>query len=269
MPSVLAVSPHLDDVAFSCGGLLGVLGRAGWSVRVVTVFSGAVLRNAGFSNTSEPPPALSPFALACQLDKGLGEDVDYMALRRGEDAKAMRCLGAGEWRHLGLPEAPHRGYVSAPDLFAGVHADDDVAPRVREVLEAEVDPRAVDPPDLVLGPQGLGSHVDHLIVAKVLDELVLNDLLLRYRDTPYAARLGSSGQAPDEVSVDISATLPEKLAACAAYTSQLGYQFGGITPMRQALRAFAGAEAARCGEIGLAEVFAGPAAARECIRALA
>ena len=29
---VLAVSPHLDDAAFSCGGTLARLARAGWEV---------------------------------------------------------------------------------------------------------------------------------------------------------------------------------------------------------------------------------------------
>src|SRR4051794_17082837 len=103
MPIALAVSPHLDDVAFSCGGTLGVLRRAGWSVRVVTVFTATVL-------------PLSEFALACQLDKDLGPDVDYMALRRREDAQAMACLDVDRVEHLDLPEAPHRGYTSAADL---------------------------------------------------------------------------------------------------------------------------------------------------------
>ena len=69
MPTALALSPHLDDAAFSCGGLLASLAQAGWRVVMATLFTGSVAEPKGF-------------ALACQLDKGLGPEIDYMALRR-------------------------------------------------------------------------------------------------------------------------------------------------------------------------------------------
>jgi hypothetical protein len=116
----VAVSPHLDDAVFSAGGTLAALAAAGWRVRVVTCFTASV---------ADP----SPFALSTQLDKGLGAEIDYMALRRAEDAAALQRLGA-EPVHLPLPEAPHRGYTSAPDLFAGQHADDDVTGPLTEAL---------------------------------------------------------------------------------------------------------------------------------------
>ena len=97
-PVVLAVSPHLDDAAFSAGALLAGLAARGARVRVVTVFT------AGAPNPRD-------FALACQTDKGLSPNVDYMALRRAEDETAMAALGA-QAVHLGLAEAPHRGYDS-------------------------------------------------------------------------------------------------------------------------------------------------------------
>jgi LmbE family N-acetylglucosaminyl deacetylase len=238
----LFVSPHLDDVAFSCGGVLGMLRRAGWDVRVVTVFTATVT-------------PLSAFALACQLDKDLGADVDYMALRRGEDAEAMRCLGVVDSRHLDLPEAPHRGYGSAPELFAGRRSDDDIGDAVATALAPHVAGA-----DLVLGPQGLGSHVDHLVVRDAL--AALDPPLLGYRDTPYATRLTVTGSGPDEIAVDVAEALDDKLAACAAYASQLGFQFGGPDAMGQALREFAAAEAQRCGCAGAAEVLAGDDDAR-------
>jgi LmbE family N-acetylglucosaminyl deacetylase len=222
-------------------------------VRVVTVFTATVA-------------PLSPFALACQLDKGLSAGVDYMALRRDEDALAMHCLDVDEWEHLGLPEAPHRGYVSAPDLFAGRHTDDDVTDAVTSALALRVG-RA----DLVLGPLGLGHHVDHGIVADALDELDRAGMdvpRLRYRDTPYAVRLDTSTRADDEIPVEIGAALDDKVAACAAYASQLGFQFRGPAGMSRALRDFAAAESRRCGGSGYAEVLTGPAVARERLATL-
>ena len=72
-PVALALSPHLDDAVFSCGGTLARLAGAGWRVVVATLFAASV-----------PDP--TGFALACQTDKGLAPDVDYLALRRDEDA---------------------------------------------------------------------------------------------------------------------------------------------------------------------------------------
>ena len=96
--TALALSPHLDDAAFSCGGTLALLVSRGWRVVLATLFT-----------RSMPDP--QGFALACQLDKGLDATVDYMALRRAEDVAACRALGLGEPVHIPLPEAPHRVYI--------------------------------------------------------------------------------------------------------------------------------------------------------------
>ena len=82
MPSALFVSPHLDDVAFSCAGTAIRMAQEGWEVTVATVFTQSVLHPKGF-------------ALACQLDKGLGADEDYMALRRAEDRVFCNRAGLG------------------------------------------------------------------------------------------------------------------------------------------------------------------------------
>ncbi len=90
------VSPHLDDAVFSMGGLMAALAEEGHELHLITCFTRSV-----------PDP--SGFALACQLDKGLSAEVDYMALRRQEDVVACQQLSVQpHW--LDLPEAPHRGY---------------------------------------------------------------------------------------------------------------------------------------------------------------
>ena len=75
-------------------------------------------------NVAEP----QGFALACQLDKGLGPEVDYMALRRAEDAQACGRIGATPI-HLPMLEAPHRGYADAAELFRPPRCDDIVLGR--------------------------------------------------------------------------------------------------------------------------------------------
>lgn len=231
MPTALFLSPHLDDVAFSCGGLLAQLADAGWRTVMVTAFTATVLPATGF-------------ALACQTDKGLGPEVDYMALRRAEDRDAAAILGVSELRWLGLPEAPHRGYQSAPALFGGVRDGDDVwqdLARIVTGLRRELQP------DLVLAPQGLGGHVDHLQTIRAVLDAPGPGAVAYYRDTPYAIRNPAalpsvmlSGLAEHAVGVETG--LDRKVAASCAYASQIGFQFGGPDGLDRSLRAFAFAE---------------------------
>lgn len=254
-PVALCLSPHLDDAAFSCGGTLARLAAAGWAVHVATVFTASV-------------PAPTGFALACQTSKGIAPTVDYMALRRAEDAAAMRALGAAaHW--LALREAPHRGYHDAPSLFAGVHADD--ADTWRAVVDAVAPLVAALRPALLLAPQALGGHVDHRHVVRAVAALAgaaaagstaaaapMPTPVLWYRDTPYVLRdPGAVPPAPPcdgwrgplaahRVPLD-AAALAARLAACAAYASQLGFQFGGVEAMRAAIAGLAAAEGAPVG----------------------
>jgi LmbE family N-acetylglucosaminyl deacetylase len=228
--SVLAVSPHLDDAVFSCGALLGDLR----DVTLLTVFTASV-----------PDP--QGFALACQTDKGIAPEVDYMALRRAEDRAAAEALGIARVVHLGLPEAPHRGYGSAEELFSGVREDDRAAGAVAEALRPHVQGA-----ERILAPLGLGAHVDHLVVLDALLGLVGDARVECWRDTPYVLREPARAGG-DAVPVGAEA-LDRKLDACAAYASQLGFQFGGEERMRAAIAAYAEAEGHRHGLDGPAEV---------------
>ena len=226
MPPALFLSPHLDDVAFSCGGTLHALAAAGWECVLVTLFTKSVPRPTGF-------------ALECQTSKGLAADVDYMHLRRLEDAAAavhLNCAGV----HWGaLPEAPHRGYESAAELFATRRTDDALDPVAALVDDLIRRFR----PGLVFAPQSWGRHVDHTLVTEAVAGRRPTGLVW-YFDTPYVLRddpvpppesLRPSDAA--EVAVDIAGSVAAKLDACAAYRSQLGFQFGDEATMRTRLAA--------------------------------
>jgi LmbE family N-acetylglucosaminyl deacetylase len=254
LPSALLLSPHLDDIAFSCGGTAKQLADAGWRTVLCIVFTRSV-----------PDPR--GFALACQLDKGLGPEVDYMALRRAEDADAARHLGA-ETLWLDLLEAPHRGYGSAPALFGPFVPEDEIQPE----LEAALEPLLVAGHDLLFAPQAIGGHVDHRRVRDAAAKAAPAARTVWYRDAPYAIRHPDARpghDVPPEAPVAIDkAALAAKLAACAAYASQLGFQFGGEAAMRESLARFALAEARRLGlGEGLAEaVMAPPGSALAALR---
>jgi LmbE family N-acetylglucosaminyl deacetylase len=193
----LFVSPHLDDVAFSVGGAFAALSQAGWHTILLTVFTSSV-----------PDP--QGFALACQTDKGIPPEVDYMALRRAEDQKAAEILGAAEVIHLDHAEAPHRGYDSKEALFG--EPFDEIALDLPEA-------------DELFLPQGIGGHVDHLLVVRATNQLKAR----RYRELPYGLKDAAEAEG------DAFAPSKRKLDACAAYASQLDFQFGGEAKMRAAL----------------------------------
>lgn len=241
MPTALFISPHLDDVAFSCGGALIKRADEGWRTILLTVFTRSVM-------------PVSGFALACQLDKGLSAEIDYMALRRTEDIEFARLAGAAKVEHLDFREAPHRGYESAAGLFAGINAGDDAWREVAEVL-TNFDA------DEIYAPQALGDHVDHLQTARAVVHRDFAGRVLWYRDMPYASRQsvqrGSVSRAPEhEAVVDVSAMLDRKIDACAAYRTQIPFQFGDVGEMGSVLRTFHAAEARRTrSEFSYAEVF--------------
>ncbi len=250
---VLFLSPHFDDVAFSCGATLHALARAGCDVTLCTVFTRSIPQPRGF-------------ALACQLDKGLGPEVDYLALRRAEDDAAATALGASRVLRLELPEAPHRGYESAAALFGEYVARDRVAADVAALLAP-----LLAACDLAFAPQGLGSHVDHrrvreAVVASAGERGSPGAGVFWYRDVPYALRHGDApppaavATLPEYVFEITEASLAAKVAACACYVTQLPFQFGGEAGMRGSLRAFAEREAARFARPGAAEAFRSSAA---------
>jgi len=265
MQRVLAVSPHLDDAVYSCGGTLARLAAGGATVTIATVFTRTATGGAGAGG------------------------LDVMAVRRAEDRTATARLGADRAVHLDFPDAPYRGYGGPGALFRPRLRDDRIVADVADgLLELVGDLR----PDLLLVPQGVGGHVDHLLVVDAVLR-ALADLggegrpqpgaVAWWTDTPAAIPVGlraaaggppRTAGAPDgadaapwvaagfpEVAVPLDGALARKLAAAAAYATRLGPAFGGERAMRAVLGAFAAAEGQRFGLDVPAEVLRAPSGA--------
>ena len=237
MPTALFLSPHLDDVAFSCGGtLLRLTDDPRWRVVLCTIFTASV-------------PGPQGFALRCQTDKGIPPETDYMALRRAEDAAFADFAKVDDSQHWNYREAPHRGYDAPADLFAGVHDEDAIWKPLSDDL-TQLD--AALQPALVFAPQGLGNHVDHLQTIRATLAVWPVERVTWYRDTPYAIREPEARPAgllrleedlfPCRVPLP-PAVLERKIAGCSLYASQIGFQFGGAVALREKLTAFHGHEA--------------------------
>ncbi len=222
--SAIFLAPHYDDVALSCGGTVAALADAGARPLVVTVFGGGVAKG-----------ALTNFA-RWQHERWGTAAGDTTAVRRAEDRAAAAILGC-ETRWWPFPDAIYRGtdYLSDEALFGSPVATD--AP-LAEAIAAEalaLPGLAPDIPDATLYvPLAVGSHVDHELCYRAgLAIAGRGRRVLAYEDCPYALlddllprRLaevaGAVGQAE---LVPVAATLARRLAAIAAYPSQLAVIF--------------------------------------------
>lgn len=228
MSVILVLSPHLDDAAFSVGPLVSeIAGRA--KVIVATAFT-------------KSEKNLSKFALACQLDKGLSSEVDYMAIRRQEDLVWAKRIGV-EVIHGLLAEAPHRGYQSANELFEPILAADLIEKCLKEWLvnlTSSVKPRAI------LCPLGVGKHVDHVWINKVARETTdAATPLFFFKDQPYSQTLtnfrirdfSSDKSSWNEFEAPFSQeSCTNALFAAEAYKTQIKFQFKHVNQMKEILQ---------------------------------
>jgi LmbE family N-acetylglucosaminyl deacetylase len=232
------LSPHMDDAALSCGGAIARFTAAGQRVLVVNVCSGS------------PPPGgpLSPFAALQHERWGLPPD-QAVARRLAEDAEALAILGA-DGLELGLLDAIYRlpgAYVDDATLFGPVARGDTLAADAGPALETLA---ARLPGAVFYAPLGVGNHVDHVAVHAVAGRLAASGATVAYyEDFPYAARaegavearldkLGGADRFGPAVA-PIDAVIERKLAAVAAYASQLATLFGGREQMERAVADYA------------------------------
>lgn len=237
------LSPHLDDVALSCGGQIYQQIRAGHDVLIVTLAAGwpesdilsdfaAFLHHAWGLSSSDKPPA---------------EAVrEVVQARRVEDALACERLGAS-FQHWTLPdciyrrhpESGHPLYTSDAAIFGPV--DPAEAPLVQELAEYL---RGLPPAGRVVAPLAVGNHVDHQITRRAA-EVAFGWALDYYEDYPYVQRrpealaelLGDDAAWHSEVIALEPAGLQARTAAVAAYQSQLPTLFGDTAQMERLITA--------------------------------
>jgi LmbE family N-acetylglucosaminyl deacetylase len=264
------VSPHPDDAALSCGGLIASLRERNEAVTIVSIFSGAgdlasltpYQRLAlGFGGQEKWQPG-DTYLLPDAPDEGAAAmaAADAMAVRRAEDESFGRFAGATNV-FLDLPDAVFRGYEDHAQLMGRPRPDDSPPlPELRRVL-------ARLRPDRLYLPLAIGGHVDHVQARRAATTLLaepdspFSDRTLFYEDFPYAYNLGF--ERLDQLDPGFPALLPplvslapeyiaignlidRKLEGLRAYTSQLGRLFGGADEMVAAVRA----QAARVGQLG-------------------
>jgi LmbE family N-acetylglucosaminyl deacetylase len=253
------LSPHLDDVVLSCGGVIHAQARAGEGALVVTFFA-----------ASPEDDELTPFARELKLR--WGDAPDPVGLRRAEDLAALRSVGA-EGLHLPYADCVYRYdpttrqayYPDEGAIFGAIHPAE--GGWDRDLLAAFRDAVGDLAGATIYAPLGAGHHVDHLLVRRVGFALLLEgQQVLFYEDYPYADRsevVHAALQAlPGECWSRERRALAEedvraKVRAVSCYASQLNTFWrdaqgrADVRAMETALRAYASAD----GQGGYAERF--------------
>jgi len=170
------LSPHFDDVALSCGGLLWEQTQIAEMVSVWTVCAG------------EPPlEDLSPFAKELHARWEVGQNAP--AQRRNEDNRSCHRLGASI-RYFSIPDCIYRRHPITNEIMYPSEAslNGPLQPgdfQVIRTLQDEI--RQSLPPNAILVcPLGLGHHVDHQLTRHAAEGL--NHPLWYYADYPYVLR---------------------------------------------------------------------------------
>ena len=206
-PSHLYLSPHLDDVPFSCAGLIARQRAQDQRVVVVTYF------------TADSDTELS--ALAQRFHVVWDRGPQPYAWRRTEDKAAMELLKV-EFNHEGMHDAIYRLggsgkplYPTMETLFGSVRSDDlktieSIAVSIKHWIEALI----LDPSFLYI-PVGISRSVDHQVVVLAAKRALEGSriALKLYEEFPYA-----TGYFPRErpVSVDQGLSQFEQLTEVVA-----------------------------------------------------
>ncbi|GBL18928.1 2'-N-acetylparomamine deacetylase [Anaerolineaceae bacterium] len=236
------LSPHFDDVVFSCGALVAQWARSGQRVAIVTVCAGL-------------PPAGPLSAYASKLHRRWnpqmeGRPAQIVALRRAEDLRAADLLGAMAI-HLTVPDCIYRLnpdggwlYEGHAQIFGALHAAEQQLPQ--QLAQQLVRISGVTADTRIWIPLALGNHVDHQLVRSAAQQSQLPGVRGYYEDYPYAedtaAVAGITLPSPDLAAqaLSISAqSLEAKLAAISAYESQLSSFWTDGADMRRRVTDYA------------------------------
>ena len=223
------LSPHLDDVALSVGGMLWEQSQSGTIVSVWTICAG------------DPPPGnYSPFAESLQKRWETGSN--SMSIRRAEDVESCHLMGA-EAVHFNIPDCIYRRsmkngghlYDSEQALWFPVHPDEELL--VDQISEEMA--KKLSPDDQVVCPMTFGKHVDHRLTRLAAKKLGVE--LLFYPDYPYVLSEQYAyifGEKP-AFHMDISKrALKAWQEAVAAHQSQISTFWRNPNQMQLAIRSY-------------------------------
>lgn len=241
------LSPHLDDVALSCGGLLWEQARAGEEVSIWTICAG------------DPPPGpFSPYAQSLHQRWETGPQA--VGKRREEDLTSCAIMGVSCY-HLPIPDCIYRADIHGTHLYPSDEAIlSDIHPTEIDLIVSLGDMLTKKLPQdvIIVSPLALGGHVDHRLTRTAAERVGCP--LWFYADYPYVlkdpSQLESSGICLGERHLfTISQSGMEAwVSAVAAHRSQISTFWPDQVSMQTAIEEYL----QRTGGVFLWEVNASP-----------
>jgi LmbE family N-acetylglucosaminyl deacetylase len=235
------LSPHLDDVVFSCGAQIFMSTSAGEAVLIATVTAG-------------DPPAVSSSPLVQNIHDRWQLAENAVAGRRAEDVLACQIVGADylHWDFLDCiyrtdPATGEPLYATGAALFGDVHGAD------RHTFAQLTQQMAMLPThEQLFLPLTAGNHVDHQLTRSAAEHCFgFRNNHFYYEDYPYvreAAPLAAALQSPPADGETrwiprlfplSEASLEAKVAAVLAYDSQLSTFFSGPLDVEAQIKGYA------------------------------
>jgi LmbE family N-acetylglucosaminyl deacetylase len=223
------LSPHFDDVALSCGGLVWEQAQAGDTVSIWTVCAG-----------SAPDGELSP--IAKELHMRWKTDQDATSQRRLEDFQSCQRLGAS-YLHFTLPDCIYRHnpqtgefmYASAESITGQLQSADTYN---LTFLGKEIK-RSIQAQATLVCPLSLGNHVDHQLTRLATEGLGYS--LWYYQDYPYVLssmdmlkHMEQEGWETHCFPISLQGLVAWQ-DSIAAYTSQISTFWIDVLELRQAV----------------------------------
>lgn len=198
---LLFLSPHFDDIAISCGGLLHKI-SSNCNITILNVFS--------ISNFAPYFPEMY--------------DINAISeIREYEDHNFCESLNI-EQINLGFKEAPLRGFSSLDEVFKGYDSqrDQTLVSQLKNIFKNHLSF------DFIFVPIGFCSHVDHEIVkmaASVFDEAKI----IYYEEQSYMGELEYKiyleeifrMQSYAPTIIEITSLMELKIAYAKIYSSQI------------------------------------------------
>jgi LmbE family N-acetylglucosaminyl deacetylase len=239
------LSPHFDDVALSCGGLVWERASTGDTISIWTVCAGK-------------PPRRELSAYAQLHHERWATGALAVEQRRSEDITSCAMMNAS-YRHFDIPDCIYRPrqkniphyYTSGDDIFGSVHPAEkrNLVRRLTRIFSEQIPPDAQ-----VVCPLSLGNHVDHQITRRAAEQAAkyLDQALLFYADYPYAAQQAEQIIRYQQmrwecVRFDISEEgLEAWFASIAAHRSQISTFWAKDNQMQADIRAYSQLQKGLC-----------------------
>ena len=223
------ISPHLDDAVLSAGGFLYEQTQAGNPVEIWTIVCGF-----------PPPGELTPFAQLLHQQWGTGTAEETVRLRRKEDMKAAKIVGAKSV-HFDVPDCIYRRGPDGDPLYLDIYAQPHEAEaHLPDQIAQTIAPR-LQPNDRIICQLGVGGHVDHVIVRQAVEQL--DRPVVYTADIPYhfwkPKQLNPLVAGMKESLHIITETgLDAWVEAVLAHESQISALFDSSEKVREGIRAY-------------------------------